>query len=85
MPSSRSVWLQIRMPHIKRITHNAANHQPVMPIKYKTNAIGSAGSVPKVPGAAGAKPLPKPKPSKHNGRDFSHEKVGLKSLKMIES
>ncbi|WP_231990553.1 hypothetical protein [Neisseria zoodegmatis] len=48
-------------------------------------AIGKAGSVPKVPGATGARPLPKPKPKKHKGRVFSHEKFGLKSAKMIET
>ena len=73
------------MPTTNKSALSPASHQPSMPNKISTNAIGKAGSVPNVPGATGASPVPKPKPKKHTGRCSSHEKVGLKSAKMIES
>lgn len=62
------------------------------PSKSHNAAMGNAGSVPNVPGAFGASPLPKPKPSQHTGCLQSQSHVGVTGggvvselAKMIES
>ena len=75
----------MRIPHINSTIHKKANNRPSTPVKINTNAKGNAAKVPKVPGANGASPLPKPNAKKHNGRLSSHAKLGLKSAKMIKS
>ena len=50
-------------------------------------ANGNAGKVPNVPGATGAKPVPKPKPKKQIGRFNNHAIVAelFVLFKMIKS
>ena len=83
------MWLQILIPTINKNKQSKANQKPSIPNAIHNAANGSAGNVPKVPGALGAKPVPKPKPSKHIGRFSNQENVGLNAgiclTKMIKS